>query len=44
MRMLANRQIFRETEYESDVFVNNRMSSTLLSSNEKNLRDIIGHW
>lgn len=44
MRMLANRQIFRETEYGSDVFVNNRMSSILLSSHEKNLRGFIGHW
>ena len=44
MRMLANRQVFRETEYGSDVFVNNRMSSILLTSNEKNLRGFIGHW
>ena len=44
MRMLANRQVFRETEYGSDVFVNNRMSSILLSSHEKNLRGFIGHW
>jgi hypothetical protein len=44
MRMLANRQVFRETEYGSDVFVNNRMSSVLLSSHEKNLRGFIGHW
>ena len=44
MRMLANRQVFRETEYGSDVFVNNRMSSILFSSHEKNLRGFIGHW
>lgn len=44
MRMLANRQVFRETEYGSDVFVNNKMSSILLSSHEKNLRGFIGHW
>ena len=44
MRMLANRQVFRETKYGSDVFVNNRMSSILLSSHEKNLRGFIGHW
>jgi hypothetical protein len=44
MRMLANRHVFRETEYGSDVFVNNRMSSILLSSHEKNLRGFIGHW
>lgn len=44
MRMLANRQVFRETEYGSDVFVNNRMSSILLDSHEKNLRGFIGHW
>ena len=44
MRMLANRQVFRETEYGSDVFVNNRMSSILLNSHEKNLRGFIGHW
>lgn len=44
MRTLANRQVFRETEYGSDVFVNNRMSSILLSSHEKNLRGFIGHW
>jgi len=44
MRMLANRQVFRKTEYGSDVFVNNRMSSILLSSHEKNLRGFIGHW
>ena len=44
MRMLANRHIFRETEYGSDVFVNNRMSSILLSSHEKNLRGFIGFW
>ena len=44
MRMLANRQVFRETEYGSGVFVNNKMSSILLSSHEKNLRGFIGHW
>lgn len=44
MRMLANRQVFRETEYGSNVFVNNRMSSILLSSHEKNLRGFVGHW
>jgi len=44
MRMLANRQVFRETEYGSDVFVNNRMSSIPLSSHEKNLSGFIGHW
>jgi len=44
MRMLANRQIFRETEYGSDVFMNNRMSSILFNSHEKNLRGFIGHW
>ena len=42
--MLANRQVFRETEYGSDVFMNNRMSSILLSSHEKNLKGFIGHW
>ncbi|KAF9646659.1 S-adenosyl-L-methionine-dependent methyltransferase [Thelephora ganbajun] len=44
MRMLANRQVFRETEYGSDVFENNRMSSILLSSHEKNLKGFVGHW
>ena len=44
MRMLANRQVFRETEYGSGVFVNNRVSSILLNSHEKNLRGFIGHW
>ena len=44
MRLLANRQVFHETEYGSGVFVNNRMSSILLSSHEKNLRGFIGHW
>ena len=44
MRLLANRQVFRETEYGSDVFANNKMSSILLSSHEKNLRGFIGHW
>jgi len=44
MRMLANRQVFSETEYGSDIFANNRMSSILLSSHEKNLRGFIGHW
>ena len=44
MRMLANRQIFRETEYGSDVFMNNRMSSILFNSHEKNLMGFIGHW
>ena len=44
MRMLANRQVFHETEYGSDVFVNNKMSLILLSSHEKNLRAFIGHW
>jgi len=40
MRMLANRQVFRETEYGSDGFVHKRMSSIPLSSHEKNLTDI----
>ena len=44
MRMLANRQVFRETEHGSNVFVNNRMSSILLASHEKNLKGFIGHW
>ena len=44
MKMLANRQVFHETEYGSDVFVNNRMSSILLSSHEKNLRGFVAHW
>ena len=44
MRLLANRQVFHETEYGSGVFVNNRMSSILLSSHEKNLRGFMGHW
>lgn len=44
MRMLVNRGIFRETEFGSDVFANNRMSSILLSSHENNLHGFIGHW
>ena len=44
MKMLANRHVFRETEYGSDVFMNNRMSSILLSSHEKNLRGFAAHW
>jgi len=44
MRMLVNRQVFREMEYGLDVFMNNRMSSILLSSHKKNLRGFIRHW
>ena len=44
MKMLVNRQVFHETEYGSDVFMNNRMSSILLSSHEKNLRGFVDHW
>lgn len=44
MRLLVNRGVFRETEFGSDVFANNRMSSILLSPHENNLHGFIGHW
>ncbi|KAK0204606.1 S-adenosyl-L-methionine-dependent methyltransferase [Desarmillaria ectypa] len=44
MRTLVNRGLFRETAFGSDIFVNNRMSSILLSAHEKNLHGFVGHW
>lgn len=44
MRLLVNRSVFRETHYGSDVFANNRLSSVFLSTHERNLRGVVGHW
>lgn len=43
VKILANRQVFRKTEYGSDVFPINRIPSTLPSSYEKSLGGPIGH-